>query len=149
MGWSLIEHDFDAVAGVPVADALLLVLADRQVSPTVLSSSLFRHAPILRGKFCGVNSAFTSVSARPQRAAFSVPPAGSRRKSARGLAQPKTLREVRRPLANASASWTVHPPSRNAGLRRTGGGPPPLSIQGAAAEPVAGRMEKFFRPPSP
>ena len=36
-------------------DALLLVLADRQVSPTVLSSSLFCHAAILRGKFGGVN----------------------------------------------------------------------------------------------
>jgi hypothetical protein len=56
MGWSLIEHDFDLVAGVPVADALLLVLADRQVSPTVLSTGLFRHAAILRGKFGGVNS---------------------------------------------------------------------------------------------
>jgi hypothetical protein len=45
----------DVVAGVPGADALSVsallrrdkprVLADRQVSPTVLSSSLFRHAP--------------------------------------------------------------------------------------------------------
>jgi hypothetical protein len=40
---------------VPVADALLRVLADRQVSPTVLSSGHFRHAAILRGKFGGVN----------------------------------------------------------------------------------------------
>jgi hypothetical protein len=95
---------------VPVADALLLVLADRQVSPTVLSSSLFRHAAILRGKYGGVNSAFTSFRRGQQRAAFPVPPAGSRRKSARGLAQSKTLREVRRPLENAPASWTVHPP---------------------------------------
>jgi len=43
------------VAGVPGADALTRVLADRQVSPTVLSSSLFRHAAILRGKFGSVN----------------------------------------------------------------------------------------------
>ena len=51
----MVEHDLDVVAGVPVADALLRVLADRQVSPTVLSSSRFRHAAILRGKFGGVN----------------------------------------------------------------------------------------------
>jgi hypothetical protein len=85
----------------------LRVLADRQVSPTVLSSSLFRHAAILRGKFGGVNSAFTSFRRGQQRAAFPVPPAFSRRKSARGLAQSKTLREVRRPLENAPASWTA------------------------------------------
>jgi len=42
---NLVEHDFDVVAGVLVADALPRVLADRQVSPTVLSGSLFRHAP--------------------------------------------------------------------------------------------------------
>jgi len=29
---NLVEHGFDVVAGVPVADALLRVLADRQVS---------------------------------------------------------------------------------------------------------------------
>jgi hypothetical protein len=130
---------------VPVADALLRVLADRQVSPAVLSSGLFRHARSLCGKSGGVNfrlcsrrrftltrqvastrqAAFTSFRCSQQRAAFPVPPAGSRRKSAsrrraeaalwraakaEGLAQSKTLREVRRPLANAPASWTVHPP---------------------------------------
>jgi hypothetical protein len=62
---NLVEHDFDVVAGVPVADALSVsallrrdkprVLADRQVSPTVLSSNLFRHAAILRGKSVSVN----------------------------------------------------------------------------------------------
>ena len=133
----------------------LRVLADRQVSPTVLSSSLFRHAAILRGKFGGVNSAFISSRRGRQRAAFPVPSVGSRRKSAsrrraeaalwraakaEGLAQSKTFREVRRPLANAPASWTVHPPSRNAGLRRTGGGPPPLSIQGIANRFSPGRF---------
>jgi hypothetical protein len=101
--------------------------ADRQVSPTVLSSSLFRHARSLCGKYGGVNfrpcsrrrftltrhvasarqAALTSFRRGQQRAAFSVPPAGSRRKSARGLAQSKTLREVRRPLENAPASWTA------------------------------------------
>jgi len=90
-------------------------------------SSLFRHAAILRGKFGGVNfrlcsrrrftltrqvastrqAAFTSFRRGQQRAAFPVLPVGSRRKSARGLAQSKTLREVRKPLANASASWTA------------------------------------------
>ena len=148
------------MAGVPVANALLRVLTDRQVSHTILSSSLFRHERSLRGKFGGVNSTFTSYRRGQQRIAFSVPPADSRRKSAsrrraeaalwraakaEGLAQSKTLREVRRPLANASASWTVHPPSRNAGLRRTGGGPPPLSIQGAAwPNPLPGAWKSFF-----
>jgi len=57
-----------------------------------------------------------------QRAAFPVSPAVSRRKSAsrrraeaalwraakaEGLAQSKTLRAVRKPLANAPASWTA------------------------------------------
>src|ERR1017187_10000191 len=79
---NLVEHDFDVVAGVPGADALPHVLADRQVSPTVLSSSLFRHERSLRGKFVSVNSAFTSFRRGQQRAAFPVPPAGSRRKSA-------------------------------------------------------------------
>jgi len=111
------------VASVPVADALPRVLAARQVSPTVLSSSLFRHERSLRGKFGGVNSAFTSAFTSyrrgQQRVAFPVQPAGSRRKSAsrrraeaalwraakaEGLAHSKTLREVRRPLENASAS---------------------------------------------
>jgi len=104
---NLVEHDLDVVASVPVADALPRVLAARQVSPTVLSSSLFRHERSLRGKFGGVNSAFTSFRRGQQRAAFPVLPVGSRRKSARGLAQSKTLREVRKPLANASASWTA------------------------------------------
>jgi len=147
---NLVEHDLDVVAGVPVAEALLRVLADRQVSPTVLSSSLFRHERSLRGKFGGVNfrlcsrrrftltrqvastrqAAFTSFRRGRQRAAFPVPPVGSRRKSARGLAQSKTLRAVRRPLENAPASLDCQPSAVL--LRRTGGGPPPLSIQGAA-----------------
>jgi hypothetical protein len=33
MGQSLVEHDLDVMAGVPVTDALLRVLTDRQVSP--------------------------------------------------------------------------------------------------------------------
>jgi hypothetical protein len=76
-------------------------------SGSLCAGSLFRHAAILRGKFGDVNSAFTSCRRGRQRAAFSVPPAGSWRKSARGLAQSKTLREVRRPLENAPASWTA------------------------------------------
>jgi hypothetical protein len=110
------------VAGVPVAGATLRVLAERQVSLTVLSSGLFCHERSLRGKFGGVNSTFTSFRRGQQRAAFPVPPADSRRKSAsrrraeaalwraakaEGLAQSKTLREVRRPLENAPASWTA------------------------------------------
>ena len=121
----LLRSGASAVAGVPVAGATLRVLAERQVSLTVLSSGLFCHERSLRGKFGGVNSTFTSFRRGQQRAAFPVPPADSRRKSAsrrraeaalwraakaEGLAQSKTLREVRRPLANAPASWTVHPP---------------------------------------
>ena len=55
----------DVVAGVPVTEALSVsallrrdkarVLADRQVSPTFLSSSRFRHAAILRRKVGSVN----------------------------------------------------------------------------------------------
>jgi len=67
MGWSLIEHDLDVVPGVPVADVLLRVLADRQVSPTILSSSLFCHAAILRGKFSGVNSFAIRTAERRER----------------------------------------------------------------------------------
>jgi len=87
-------------------------------SGSLCAGSLFRHAAILRGKFGDVNSAFTACRRGRQRAAFSVPPAGSWMKSARGLAQSKTLREVRRPLERASVLDC--------------GGPPPLSIQGAA-----------------
>jgi len=80
--WPLIEHDLDAMAGVPVAEALRRVLADRQVSPTVLSSGLFRHERSLRGKFDCVNSVTASFQRGQQRAAFPVPSAGSRRKNA-------------------------------------------------------------------
>jgi hypothetical protein len=52
---NLVEHDFDVVAGVPVADTLLRVLADRQVSPTVLNSS-----PFAMPRFCAGNLA-TSI----------------------------------------------------------------------------------------
>jgi len=48
------------------------------------------------------------VPARPAASGFFRPASGcSRRKSARGLAQSKTLREVRRLLENAPASWTA------------------------------------------
>jgi hypothetical protein len=61
----LIEQSLDVVAGAPVADALLRVLADRQVSPTFLSSSFFCHAAILRGKFGGVNPFAIRTAALP------------------------------------------------------------------------------------
>jgi hypothetical protein len=47
------------------------------------------------------------VGAASSEQLFPSRPAGSRKKSARGLAQSKTLREVRRPLENAPASWTA------------------------------------------
>jgi hypothetical protein len=105
-------------------------------------SSLFRHERSLRGKFVSVNSAFASFRRGQQRAAFPVQPAGSWRKSARGLAQSKTLREVRKPLANASV---LDCPPSAVMLRRTGGGPPPLSIQGAAwPNQLSGAWKSFF-----
>ena len=93
------------MAGVPAADALLRVLADRQVSPTVLSSSLFRHERSLRGIFGGVN--FPSpcfgeasllgrpASARPRSAAF-MPLQHTTLRCARTNRKPFAIRTVKR-----------------------------------------------------
>jgi len=139
MGWSLIEHDLDVVPGVPVADVLLRVLADRQVSPTILSSSLFCHAAILRRKVGSVNfrlcsrrrfiltrqvastrqAAFAAYRRGQQRAAFSVPPAGFTEEKRQGAG------------AVQDASRGSEAIGKRASVLDCGG-PPPLSIQRAA-----------------
>src|ERR1035441_4698640 len=169
MGWSLIEHDFDAVAGVPVADALLLVLGDRQVSPTVFCSSPFCPLPARR-------------AGRPYR--FEQQPFSPCPDFAREILRRQFRLHFR--FGSAAASSFFRPACWFAGEKRQRAGaaqdaargseaigkrvsvldcPPSVPQCGTTedgrwpstafdsrrgmAEPVAGRMEKFFRPPSP
>ena len=106
-------------------DALLRVLADRQVRPTVFSSSLFRHARSLRGKFISVDSAFTSFRAASSEQFFlsclrvhggkaPAAVAPKRRSGAPRRRKAGAVHDASRGseaiVENAPASWTVHPP---------------------------------------